>query len=324
MIAPTDIKNAVAMTEQEAQYDSAAKRLLGNKMILSHILVRTVDAFRGMKPKDVAACIEGEPLISSVPVEPGLTNARQRLTGLNTESSEPREGLVRFDIIFYVRTKDGLSQIIVNVEAQKGAALGYDILNRAIFYVCRMVSSQKERDFTHTNYDDIKQVYSIWICMNQAENSMNHIHLTNDCLLGSYRWPGKIDLLNIVLLGLSEQLPERQEQYSLHRLLGALFSAELSVQEKLDIIQNEYDIQTDKVITEGVYTMCNLSQGIRENAERKGRAAGRAEGRAEGQAERETQLIFTMFRKGYTLEQIADVIETSIGTVKDVLAKAGQ
>lgn len=310
MTTPTDVKNAVILTDQKAQYDSAAKRLLGNKIILAHILVRTVDAFRGMDPKDVADCIEGEPLISSVPVEPGLTNDSQRITGLNTESSELQEGFVRFDIIFYVRTRDGLSQIIVNVEAQKDTALGYDILNRAIFYVCRLVSSQKERDFTHTNYDDIKQVYSIWICMNQEENSLNHIHLTNDYLLGGHRWPGKLDLLNIVLVGLRNQLPERQEQYELHRLLGALFSAELSVQEKLDIMQSEYAILTDKVITEGVNTMCNLSQGIWENAERKGRTT------------RENQLIITMYRKGYTLEQIADVIETSVGAVKDVLAKA--
>ena len=43
----------------------------------------------------------------------------QRIVGLNTENAEINEGLVRFDIIFYVRMKNGLSQIIVNIEAQK-------------------------------------------------------------------------------------------------------------------------------------------------------------------------------------------------------------
>ena len=38
---------------------------------------------------------------------------------MNTENAEINEGLVRFDIIFYVRMKDGISQVIVNVEAQK-------------------------------------------------------------------------------------------------------------------------------------------------------------------------------------------------------------
>lgn len=66
----------------------------------------------------------GEPFISMIPVEPGLTNAEQekdgqRIVGLNTENAEVNEGLIRFDIIFYVRMKDGISQVIVNLEAQK-------------------------------------------------------------------------------------------------------------------------------------------------------------------------------------------------------------
>lgn len=130
----TEVVNAVGATDKEAQYDNEAKRLLGNKYILSHILVEAVDEFRGMNPKEVVSYIEGEPLIGSVPVEPGLTNAASgermhRVVGLNTESGEIREGLVRFDIVFYVRTKDGLTQIIVNVEAQKGTLTEYAILN---------------------------------------------------------------------------------------------------------------------------------------------------------------------------------------------------
>ena len=117
----TEIKNAVSATDQDAQYDDKAKRLLGNKIILAHILVKTVDEFKGMNPKDVVSYIEGEPFISVVPVEPGLTNIEkeengQRIVGMNTENAEINEGLIRFDIIFYVRMKDGISQVIVNVD----------------------------------------------------------------------------------------------------------------------------------------------------------------------------------------------------------------
>ena len=113
-------------------------RLLGQKSILAHILVKTVDEFRGMNPKEVVSYIEGQPYISTVPVEPGLTNTSsekggQRIVGFNSENGELNEGLVRFDIVFYARMKDGLSQIIINVEAQKDEPKGYEILNRAIF-----------------------------------------------------------------------------------------------------------------------------------------------------------------------------------------------
>jgi len=194
-----------------------------------------------MNPKDVVSFIEGKPYISTVPVEPGLTNINsekdgQRLIGFNSENAELHEGLVRFDIVFYVRMNDGLSQIIINVEAQKDEPKGYEILNRAIFYVSRLISSQKERDFENSSYDDIKRVYSIWICMNMEENSMNHIHLINDNVIGSYEWKGNLDLLNIVMIGLAEELPRHDEKYELHRLLGALLSKELTIDEKLNII----------------------------------------------------------------------------------------
>ncbi len=302
----TEIKNAVSAADQDAQYDDRAKRLLGNKTILAHILVKTVDEFKGMDPKEAVNYIEGEPFISVIPVEPGLTNAEkeeagQRIVGFNTENTEINEGLVRFDIVFYVRMKDGLSQIIVNVEAQKDAPTEYNVLNRAIFYVSRLVSSQKERDFVNTNYDDIKRVFSIWICMNMSQNSMNYVHLTNDGLLGSYEWGGKIDLLNIVLIGLSQELPEHDEKYELHRLLGALLSKKLTSDEKLNIIETEYDIPIEDSLRKDVSVMCNLSQGIRDAED--------------------VKIIMNMHRDGYSLEQIARIVEKTIDEVEAVIEK---
>ena len=244
----TEIANAVNAAGDKAQYDTRVKRLLAQKSILAHILVKTVDEFKGMKPEDVVKYIEGEPSISVVPVEPGLANMEktdatgQRIVGLNTENAEINEGLVRFDIIFYVRMKNGLSQIIVNIEAQKDEPTEYKILNRAIFYVSRLISSQKERDFVNTNYDDIKQVLSIWICMNMDDNSLSHIHLTKDEMLKPCNWKGNLDLLNIVLIGITNEIPEHDEKYEMHRLIGALLSSELKEQEKLDIIEHEYNI----------------------------------------------------------------------------------
>ena len=119
----TEIANAMKAAQDKVQYDTRAKRVLAQKNILAHILVKTVDEFAGMKPEDVVAYIEGEPVVGTVPIEHGLTNIEKfdekgkRVVGLNTESAEVNEGLVRFDIIFYVRMKNGISKIIVNIEA---------------------------------------------------------------------------------------------------------------------------------------------------------------------------------------------------------------
>ena len=278
----TELKSAVMATDRDAQYDNSAKRLIAHKIILARILVKTVEEFKGMDPLEVAALIEGLPYISAVPVEPGLTNAvhfqnGQRLVGFNTENQELNEGLVRFDIVFYVRMKDGLSQIIINVEAQKDEPGEYEILNRAVFYVSRLISSQKERDFENSSYDDIKCVYSIWICM------------------------------NIIMIGLAKELPEHDETYELHRLLGALLSRELTVDEKLDIIGKEYDIPLEENFRKDMSTMCNLSQGVKEE----GIAIGRAEG--------EAGLITKMYKNGLSIELIASATDKTIEEVKTII-----
>ena len=56
----TEIKNAIQAADSEAQYDESAKRLLAQKYVLAHILVRTVEEFQGMEIEKVASLIEGQ------------------------------------------------------------------------------------------------------------------------------------------------------------------------------------------------------------------------------------------------------------------------
>lgn len=182
-----------------------------------------------MNPKEVVNYIEGEPYISVIPVDSGMTNGKKKagdnprkeledtktteqVSRLNTENSEINEGMIRFDIIFYVRMKDGLTQIIINVEAQKEEPRKYKIVNRAIFYICRIVSSQKGRDFVNSEYDDMKRVYSIWICMNMKEHSLSHIHLEEQQIIGSHKWKGDLDLLNIIIIGNRKKLNRKKKK----------------------------------------------------------------------------------------------------------------
>ena len=311
----TEITNAVAAAREKAQYDANVKRLLAQKSILAHILIKTVDEFKGMRPEDVVTYIEGEPKVGVVPIEPGLTNAEttdedgQRIIGLNTENAEINEGLVRFDIIFYVRMKNGLSQIIVNVECQKDQPRKYQILNRAIFYVSRLISSQKERDFVNSNYDDIRRVFGIWVCMNTDYNSLSHFHITKDEMLKPYDWKGNMDLLNIVLVGVTNEIPPHEEKYEMHRLIGALLSSELKEHEKLDIIEHEYNIPIKGEMKGEMNVMCNLSDGIEERATKKA-------------TEQTTEkIILNMYKDAYTLEQIARVTETSVEDVEAIIKK---
>ena len=153
--------------------------------------------------------------------------------------------------------------------------------------------------------------------MNMPENSLEHIHLVKDSIVNSHAWKGKLDLVNIVMIGLAKELPKHEEKYELHRLLGALLSQDLTANEKLDIIGNEYAIPMEKDSREDVSIMCNLSQGIKEAGIAEGREAGIAEGK-----QREIEkVILNMHKKGYSLEQIMDATELEAAELETIIEK---
>ena len=151
-----------------------------------------------------------------------------------------------------------------------------------MFYTSREISSQKNREFFRSEYNKIKQVYSIWICMNQKENTSAWYHLTKEELEGRKEWKGRTDLINIIMIGLSEKLPEQGEGKTFHRLLGTLFSRQLEAEEKIQIMEKEYKITVEEKMREEVWEMCNLSQGIKEE----GIELGRSEERENTERER--------------------------------------
>ena len=160
---------------------------------------------------------------------------------------------------------------------------------------------------------------------------MNYIHFTQESVVGTYQWKGDIDLANIVLIGLAEDLPKKEEKYELHRLLGALLSAKLDVNTKLDIIGNEFDIPLESDIRKDVNDMCNLSQGIKEQAyvegtengiaigKQEGITIGKQEGITIGKREGIAETIIKMYRKGYEVEQISDILDMEVEEVREII-----
>lgn len=86
-------------------------------------------------------------------------------------------------------------------------------------------------------------------------------------------------------------------------------------------MENEYHIPADDKLREDVSVMCNLAQGIRETGIAEGIEKGIAEGITEGKAASEEKIIINMYRKGYTSEQIADIVEKNISDVEAVIQK---
>lgn len=201
--------------------------------------------------------------------------------------------------------KNYVTKIIINIEVQKDNPTKYHILNRGVFYTSRLISSQKEIEFTNMNYDDLKSVTSIWICMNIEADCLSYYHLTKKELLEEYEWEGNIDLINIVLIGMKNEVAEKRENYELHRLLGVLFSDSMPVDEKLDIIEKEYGITINDDESEVIKEMCNLADGIEER----------------GYNKCIIEIVMNMYEEGCKIEQIAKVTKRSEEEIREVIDK---
>ena len=155
--------------------------------------------------------------------------------------------------------------------------------------------------------------------MNMKEHSLSHIHLEEEQIIGSHKWKGDLDLLNIIIIGIAKSLPEKEEKYELHRLLSALLSSDLEVADKLDIMEKEYDIPLENDIRKDVKEMCNLSQGIREEAFEEGQEYDYREGQEKGEKQKLVRVVTKMHEAKFPLEQIAAIAEISVENVKEII-----
>ena len=103
-----------------------------------------------------------------------------------------------------------------------------------------------------------------------------------------------------------DELPKHEEKYELHRLIAALLSNQLNEQQRLAILESEYNIPINTDFRKDVNVMCNLGQGIEDRAI----------------AETTAKIILNMYHSGYSLAQIADAVEMTETEVLDIITSA--
>ena len=149
-------------------------------------------------------------------------------------------------------------------------------------------------------------------------NSLSHFHLTKEDVIESYDWKGNLDLANIVMIGITNKIPEYDKKYELHRLVAALLSSELDNQEKLTILEDEYNVPKIEYFREEMNIMCNLSEGIEEKGIAKGIAKGIEEGIAKGVVQGKVELYYNEMH--LSEKEISERLGIKESEVKDIIA----
>lgn len=175
MTENTYIPDTLEGNDCKDRLDTEVKKVLSDKTVLAWILKYTVAEFEKYSIEKIRECIEGTPEVGTHPVNPkskrkvGHTNKHPRndkynqapeaITGSDTVDKVQGEGTITYDIRFYAITPaQKRIKLILNVEAQKSfQKLRYDLVTRGMFYVARMISSQKGTEFNGGCYDLSRQ-----------------------------------------------------------------------------------------------------------------------------------------------------------------------
>jgi hypothetical protein len=274
----TTIAKNIRVTDEKASYDAACKRLLSEKIILAWIMKNCLEEYRDCDVEEIAEkYIEGTPQVGEVAVSPDESNRVSMIQGVGNEDTSLTEGTVTYDIRFLATApvSGELIRLIINIEAQNDFYPGYPLIKRGIYYCSRMISAQYGTEFTNSHYENIKKVYSIWICMNppkSRENSITRYYIAEENLVGSVKErKADYDLIAAVMICLGK---ESDSDTDLLKLLNVLLSTETGSQDKCQILEEDFHIRMTQILESEVSLMCNLSKGVEEKGIEKGRQEG--------------------------------------------------
>ena len=320
-----------ALGDGVAKVDEKIKALLADKQILARILKYSVEEFKEYDILEIINRIE-EVEILEVPVDAGLSykskNEFGKISGSNTEDNVPGEGVIFYDIRFNITKGKKRIKVLINIEAQATTSvsrLGYHIENRMTYYLSRMISAQKEQEFFGSDYDKIKEVISIWICIDARKNedSIIEYQLRPEVKFGENIHPEEINLLKGILIKIRGGKNMTQSKNKLIEMLEYVI-ADHSAEEKKNYLKNECGVEMTKELERKVEAMGEsmgraILQGMLEDAWDKGVAQERRNTEKERenlQREREHAIAaFISFgipkekilEKGYTEEEYTKV-----------------
>ncbi len=272
-----------SLNQSQIKLDNIIKTILSHKPILARIISRVVDECKGMSLREIENAIEGEVYVNEIYVEPGYSN---QISGNSQEDYTEGEGLIKYDIRTYLKLpkkEEECVKILLNIEAQKNEYPGYDIATRAIFYCCRMISSQLETEFSVSAHDlhkyaNIKKVYSIWICTESSQNRANTIEkysINKNMILGENTKTSRYDLLTAVVIYLSKTHKCDCDDELLN-LLTILFNETTTAKDKISKLEKEFYLPMEDVESE-VDSMLAYTARITKEAEEKGIKKGKTE-----------------------------------------------
>ena len=260
VIASTSNLSEDSKEKIKANCDKSVKRILRLSQVAARIFKGTIPQFKDM---DVETIIRDH-IIGEIEVSTPVAAYQlpKTVNVMDTESSEPNEATIYYDMKCRLRLADGDTAdcfIIVDLEGQNNFTPGYSLSRRAIYYASRLMSSQLAVVGKDTKYDSLSKVLTIWICFEpskEAVNSITRINLKQESLVGTLTFDDdEVDMMEALFITLGPDGSSDDNQ--LISFLSTLFSTELDAGEKLKQLNEKFNFPITDETTEEVSEMTN-------------------------------------------------------------------
>ena len=165
--------------------------------------------------------------------------------------------------------------------------------------------------------DDMKKVYSIWVCMQAPKKIGNAISeysiKKQDIISGLPDRPESYDKLSVVIIALNEKMETNDE---LLGMLNTLFSEQKTYLEKKKELEEIYQMRMDNELGKEMNLMCNLSDLVIER--------GIEQGIESGIEQKSYNLAQMMIREAEPTDKIMRYTGYSLEKIKEIAQEMGK
>lgn len=317
----TEAASIITNHNDKTAYDRYCKKLLSNKQILAYVMKGCIPEYADIPLKEIPSYIE----LSSISNTAECESIDDKLVEVMDESIPGSQ--IKYDIQFEAAipekqnetgkntAADKRLRMMINLESQAKDNPGYPLIKRALYYCGRLMAKQKhpKDGFQHSDYDKIKKVCSIWICIghnNQKNDVINTYKIHETCETKTWHAAKEdYDLITAVMVypkkeGARKEKdipharePEDENKQKLLELLKILFIKNLAVEDKKEQLQTGYGILMEREIEKEVKNMCNFSDFIEQRGIEKGLEQGIEQGLLQGKVEGKAEATLLYVRK---------------------------
>ena len=214
--------------------DETFKFFIHKSDVLARLLMDNVDELAGMSVEEIKGCLQ-------------LGADGDTVIGKETEYSVRKNDKVILDSVFDVHIPGTEKEIslVVGIEGQNNPRPGYPLEKRAEYYLARMVSAQKGRDFDGKNYGGLRKTYSIWCVLDPLADERNTVYkykMKGETTFGDTgKEPRPMDTFNVIFINLGRYADNLPDSLA----IGTAMFSKMDIDERKELVKKKFNIELD-------------------------------------------------------------------------------